>query len=194
MEYRYKISLVGRSGVGKSSTVTRIAQDRFDDNQESTIGASFLSKRINLDARHPPFAINFEFWDTAGQERYHSLIPMYTRGANIILLCTDNPDVSRLVEDFKIYKLDTISATVLVIVTKIDDPNFNPDQYKAMKNYCADMDYAIYFTSSKTGDGIEDLIEAIKEACLKQDPIQRPAVRVLHKDDKKPESKCCDNF
>ena len=27
------------------------------------------------------YAVKFEIWDTAGQERYHSLAPMYYRGA-----------------------------------------------------------------------------------------------------------------
>ena len=44
---------------------------------ESTIGASFMSKLILVDGA----PIKFQIWDTAGQEKYHSLAPMYYKGA-----------------------------------------------------------------------------------------------------------------
>jgi hypothetical protein len=31
--------------------------------------------------RRPEATVRFDIWDTAGQERYHSLAPMYYRGA-----------------------------------------------------------------------------------------------------------------
>lgn len=34
-------------------------------------------------------SLRFEIWDTAGQEKYHSLIPLYYRGAHAALLVYD---------------------------------------------------------------------------------------------------------
>ena len=51
--------------------------------QESTIGASFFTKTI------PEKHVKFEIWDTAGQERYHSLAPMYYRGAAAAIVVFD---------------------------------------------------------------------------------------------------------
>ena len=51
--------------------------------QESTIGAAFLTKTV------PEFKVKFEIWDTAGQERYHSLAPMYYRGAAAAIIVYD---------------------------------------------------------------------------------------------------------
>jgi GTPase SAR1 family protein len=45
--------------------------------QESTIGAAFLTQTVSVNDS----TVKFEIWDTAGQERYHSLAPMYYRGA-----------------------------------------------------------------------------------------------------------------
>ena len=74
----YKIVLLGDSGVGKSSIGLRYTRGEYNDFQESTIGASFLTKTFeNKDGKK----CRFEIWDTAGQERYHSLAPMYYRGA-----------------------------------------------------------------------------------------------------------------
>ena len=76
--YSYKIVLLGESSVGKSSISIRFSKDQFSDFQESTIGAAFLTKTMT---QSDGDSIRFEIWDTAGQERYHSLAPMYYRGA-----------------------------------------------------------------------------------------------------------------
>jgi Ras-related protein Rab-5C len=53
--------------------------------QESTIGAAFFSQTL---AVHDE-TVKFEIWDTAGQERYHSLAPMYYRGAAAAIVVYD---------------------------------------------------------------------------------------------------------
>jgi len=72
-----KLVLLGESGVGKSSLVLRFVTNNFRAATESTIGASFMSKMILVDGA----PIKFQIWDTAGQEKYHSLAPMYYKGA-----------------------------------------------------------------------------------------------------------------
>lgn len=53
--------------------------------QESTIGAAFMTQTLALD----DVTVKFEIWDTAGQERYHSLAPMYYRGAQAAVVVYD---------------------------------------------------------------------------------------------------------
>ena len=53
--------------------------------QESTIGAAFLTQTVALNDT----TVKFEIWDTAGQERYHSLAPMYYRGAAAAIVVYD---------------------------------------------------------------------------------------------------------
>ncbi|TSO05453.1 Ras-related protein Rab-5C [Bagarius yarrelli] len=74
---QFKLVLLGESAVGKSSLVLRFVKGQFHEFQESTIGAAFLTQTVCLDDT----TVKFEIWDTAGQERYHSLAPMYYRGA-----------------------------------------------------------------------------------------------------------------
>lgn len=47
--------------------------------------AAFLTQTICLDDT----TVKFEIWDTAGQERYHSLAPMYYRGAQAAIVVYD---------------------------------------------------------------------------------------------------------
>lgn len=44
----YKVVTLGSSGVGKTSLMVRFVQDVFTEQQSSTIGASFLMKRLEL--------------------------------------------------------------------------------------------------------------------------------------------------
>ena len=85
-----KVVLLGDSGVGKSSLVLRFVTNSFKPYSESTIGASFTTKLITLEEK----SIKYQIWDTAGQEKYHSLAPMYYRGAAAAIIVYD---ITRLV-------------------------------------------------------------------------------------------------
>lgn len=84
---------MGDVGTGKSSIVLRFVKGQFVEFQESTIGAAFFSQTLAVNDG----TVKFEIWDTAGQERYHSLAPMYYRGAAAAIIVYDitNP-VSRV--------------------------------------------------------------------------------------------------
>jgi len=82
---QFKLVLLGESAVGKSSLVLRFVKGQFHEYQESTIGAAFLTQTVVVDDT----TVKFEIWDTAGQERYHSLAPMYYRGAQAAIVVYD---------------------------------------------------------------------------------------------------------
>ncbi|CAI0392546.1 unnamed protein product [Linum tenue] len=77
--------LLGDPGAGKSSLVLRFVKGQFVEFQESTIGAAFFSQTLVVNDA----TVKFEIWDTAGQERYHSLAPMYYRGAAAAIIVYD---------------------------------------------------------------------------------------------------------
>eukprot|EP01025_Chloroclados_australasicus_P060806 TRINITY_DN7864_c0_g1_i1.p1 TRINITY_DN7864_c0_g1~~TRINITY_DN7864_c0_g1_i1.p1 ORF type:complete len:201 (-),score=27.73 TRINITY_DN7864_c0_g1_i1:652-1254(-) len=78
-----KLVLLGEMGSGKSSIAIRYVKGQFNEYQESTIGAAFMTKSV------AELKIKFEIWDTAGQERYHSLAPMYYRNAAAAIVVYD---------------------------------------------------------------------------------------------------------
>jgi Ras-related protein Rab-5C len=83
---KYKVVLLGESGVGKSSLVVRLVKNEYLPSQHSTVGASFFRYAANLEDGG---TVNFDIWDTAGQERYKSLASMYYRGAAAALVVYD---------------------------------------------------------------------------------------------------------
>ncbi|CCG84165.2 protein of unknown function [Taphrina deformans PYCC 5710] len=80
-----KVVVLGQQGVGKSSLVLRYVNSTFHENGASTIGASFLAKKIVVDNA----TVRLQIWDTAGQERFRSMTPMYYRGSHAAVLCYD---------------------------------------------------------------------------------------------------------
>merc|ERR1712086_1026137 len=90
--FQFKLVLLGDSAVGKSSLVLRFVRGQFFEYQESTIGAAFLTQTVALNDT----TVKFEIWDTAGQERYHSLAPMYYRGAAAAIVVYDITNRVRL--------------------------------------------------------------------------------------------------
>lgn len=81
----FKVSIIGKSTVGKTSIVKRLRYGNFNDRTETTIGASFASFVYE--------GYKYDLWDTAGQERFNSLLPMYFKNSRIILFAFDVTDL-----------------------------------------------------------------------------------------------------
>lgn len=81
----HKLVILGDVAVGKSSIAQRFVNGKFVALHEPTIGALFLTKKIQING----YVVKFEIWDTAGQERYHALTPMYYRNANAAVVVFD---------------------------------------------------------------------------------------------------------
>ncbi|KAJ2318121.1 hypothetical protein IWW52_002746 [Coemansia sp. RSA 2704] len=71
--------------VGKTSLVTRYIHHTFSDRTPSTIGASFVTAKIDVD----DWECRLQLWDSAGQERFRAMTQMYYRGANAVVLVYD---------------------------------------------------------------------------------------------------------
>ena len=53
----------------------------------ATLGLDYVSKTYTPDGSNQELSV--KIWDTAGQERYHSLAPMYYRGAAAAIVVYD---------------------------------------------------------------------------------------------------------
>ena len=82
---KFKLIVVGDQNTGKSCILNRFANEIFEENYQATIGLDFLNKIVNINGQE----VHLTLYDTAGQEKFRSLIPMYIREAQIILLIYD---------------------------------------------------------------------------------------------------------
>ncbi|XP_076010863.1 ras-related protein Rab-17-like isoform X2 [Genypterus blacodes] len=81
---RVKMVLLGSSGVGKSSLALRFGREEFRTTSP-TEGSAYLTRVVHMSN----VTLRFEIWDTAGQDKYHSVTPLYYRGAHAALLVYD---------------------------------------------------------------------------------------------------------
>eukprot|EP00939_MAST-03C_sp_MAST-3C-sp1_P000032 g32.t1 len=89
LDYRFKLLVIGKFGVGKSSLLWRFADNTFTESCISTIGvADFKTKTVNLDGD----TVKLQIWDTAGQERFRTITSSYYRGAQGIIIVYDVTD------------------------------------------------------------------------------------------------------
>ena len=82
-----KVVILGESGVGKTSIISRFINDTFDEELVTTTGASYVSKSMKFSDKNQ--VLNFEIWDTAGQEKYRSLTQIFYKDASIAILVYD---------------------------------------------------------------------------------------------------------
>ena len=70
-----KVILLGSSGVGKTSLITRYKTRKFIRNITSTHGSNFVTMKKTFNNKK--YILNI--WDTAGQEKYNSLTQILHR-------------------------------------------------------------------------------------------------------------------
>lgn len=152
-----KTVLLGDSGVGKSSLVLRFVTDTFRPYSESTIGASFLTKILLINDKSSKFFI----WDTAGQEKYHSLAPMYYRGAQVAIIVYDITNknsfltLKRWVKELKLHGPPDI--LIAIVGNKSDLSGNRKVSFNQAKAYADEINALCIETSAKTNININEL-------------------------------------
>ncbi len=153
----YKLIFLGDQYVGKSSILNRFYQDKFEQDYQATIGLDFHSKNVNINGT----PVRLLLYDTAGQEKFKSLIPMYIRDANIILVVYDitNKDsfvhTEHWVNETKDLKRE--DAIFVLVGNKIDLEENRIIQSKEAEDFANEKGFLFYEVSAKTGDKIEEL-------------------------------------
>lgn len=164
MSKKFKIVLIGSSGVGKTSVVMRLIRDKFYVYNDATIGSSFFCLKKMCDNN----LIEFQIWDTAGQERYRSLLNMYLRGCNAVIIVYNVSDTNyeEINYWFK-YARDYFNnfeekPNVYLLGNKVDllDENINMEQIKEkiIEKIKVKMPIEKHeFVSAKTGLNIQEI-------------------------------------
>ncbi|KAK6912088.1 Small GTPase, partial [Dillenia turbinata] len=156
-----KLVLVGDMGTGKTSLVLRFVKGQFFDHQEPTIGAAFFTQILSL----AEATIKFDIWDTAGQERYHSLAPMYYRGAAAALLVYDITCMDSFVRAKKwvqeLQKQGNPNLVMALVGNKFDLELKREVKAEEAEQYSQEKGMFFIETSAKTSQNINDLFYEI---------------------------------
>ena len=154
---KYKLIFLGDQGVGKSCILNRFMNNTFTEEYQATIGLDFQSKNVQIDNQD----IHLLLYDTAGQEKFRSLIPMYTRDANIILLVYEVTSkdsflhLNHWLNDLTTVKKDEVIFVVVGNKTDLEDKR--EVSREEGEQFAKDNDYLFAEVSAKDGKGFQDL-------------------------------------
>ncbi|PIA17635.1 ras-domain-containing protein [Coemansia reversa NRRL 1564] len=160
--FTYKFVLLGESAVGKSSIVTRFARNEFNQYNESTIGAAFVTKEVTLDEAS---TATLRIWDTAGQERYKSLAPMYYRnaeGAVVVYDITQSETFAKAKAWVNELRRQNESKTVIALVgNKVDLADKRTVTKEEGAAYASEAGALFFETSAQNGQSVQTLFEEL---------------------------------
>ncbi len=160
--YKLKLILIGDSGVGKTSLLSRYMDEEFIPNLPCTINADYKIKSIRIDELT---SAEITIWDTCGQERYRSMTKQYFKDAHGIILVYDVCD-KRSFTDLNIWleeiKKNSIKEDISIILcaNKID-LKFRNTSFEEGSTFAKNNDILYCETSSKDGINIESVFENV---------------------------------
>lgn len=166
-KYIIKILTLGDTQVGKSSIVLRYTEDKFDDNQFSTIGIDYKTKYMKMDDS----SVKVLIWDTAGQEKFRNIAKQYYKGANGVLLIYDICSrktfervefwLKELKENNRIDEL-----FICLVGNKSDLEDKREISIEEGEKYAIDNNILFLEVSAKSGKGIIDLFKKVIKGAL----------------------------
>ncbi|XP_004559143.1 ras-related protein Rab-17 [Maylandia zebra] len=197
---RVKMVLLGSSGVGKSSLALRFSKDEFRSTSP-TVGCAYLTQLVRLSNA----TLRFEIWDTAGQEKYHSVTPLYYRGAHVALLVYDITQRETFVRAQvwlkELEKQYIPGSTVIWLVGNKGDLAHNR-QVPLEEGQSLASNKGLYFTetSALSGEQVTELLQSVAHRVFECIGAQQgglteweemPSVELQHRDSFNLFSSCC---
>lgn len=151
----YKVVLVGRSNVGKSSLLLRFTDDLFQTNYQPTIGVDFRFRKLQIGEER----VRLQVWDTAGQEKYFTITKTFYKNTHCVVIVFDLTDKKTFsdVENIWIQEIKKNcdeNVELMLIGNKSDAPEREVQEQEA-RAYAEKNKMIYYETSAKEGTNVE---------------------------------------
>ena len=200
-----KVVLLGETGVGKTSIISRYVHNNFSEVLMSTMGASFATKKLEIDSEHK---IKFQIWDTAGQERFRSLAKIFYQNASVAILVYDitRRDTFDKIKNFWIKEIKENAPSDIILAlagNKSDNYENEVVNLSEGKKLAKEIDAIFQSTSAMLSHGIDELFLSIGKKFMypagsfsesnltKKEEEFRKGVKLKNQKKKKVKKKCC---
>ena len=169
-----KVVLVGDAGVGNTCIIQSYVNNKYKEENESTIASSYTYK--SLEYKNYKKTISFDIWDTAGQELYRALAKNFYLNASIGIMVYDIRRRDSF-ESIKNYWYEQLKVSgednmVLAIAGNKCDLFIEEKVPEAeAKNFAKEIGAIFRLTSCKDSIGIDDLFKECGEKYLKDNKL-----------------------
>ncbi len=163
-KYIKKILVIGNSGVGKTSLVTRYVENKFSDAYLSTIGVNIMKKMVSLEKEGEDIDVALMLWDVEGTASAKKIPAHYAKGTNGYIVVIDATREETLA-DLKTHLQYIDNAPFILAINKSDLPSiisFDKQVFQEEFSNCA----AIVETSAKLNNNVEELFITITHSII----------------------------
>jgi len=149
-----KVCMLGATGVGKTSLVSRFVTSLFSDKYLTTVGVKVDKKTVPMDGQDVMLMV----WDIYGEDEFQTVRSSYLRGASGYLLVADGTRQLTLdtARDLQKTAEGVVGAVPFILVLNKMDlaEEWRVDDRALWK--LAESGWSVIRTSAKTGVGVED--------------------------------------
>ena len=160
-KYKFKIVIVGDTGVGKTNLVKRFVYKTYNENTEATIGVEFFSNNYLIN----DILCKIDLWDTGGQERYKSITASYYKGASGAIIVYDVTssttfnNIEKWLQEIK--ERTSRDIKIIMIGNKTDLENKRVISKEISKNKAADLNIPVIETSALNASTVKEAFHLI---------------------------------
>lgn len=185
----HKVILLGESQAGKTSIICWQQNGYSSKDQGATIGCFCHEMIISTSSG----VTHMHVWDTAGQEIYRSLVPMYSKGAEAVIIVFDVTNIKSFeaVPSWFNHVDEMLESSVPIVLAanKIDMHDYIRISDSMIADFASSRNVKWFRTSAMTGEGVEDMFQYI--AGLIEGGVKQADRRTVFVRPQKQESDCC---
>ena len=159
-----KITLVGDSGVGKSSIIGRFVTGIFIKDMSSTAGLNYSQKLYEKDGKK----VNLNLWDTAGQEKFRALGRNFYKDSYIIIIVFDITNRMSFINAKEVWYNEIKNygekyKFLSLVGNKSDKYEEEEVTDEEAISFAKEIDAKFFLVSAHTGDGIDKMFHTLAD-------------------------------
>jgi small GTP-binding protein len=159
-DYTIKLLIIGDSGVGKTSIMTKFTDNIFTNDSTPTIGIDFKIRKLDIGGK----TCKLQIVDTAGQERFRSITVSHYRNAMGVLLVFDltrSDTFSNLEEWYtSIVKNTTRLPKIVLVGNKLDLQKVEVTD-EQIDEFCKKYNTTYFKTSAKNDKELDRIFNSL---------------------------------
>ena len=149
---KYKIILIGNTGVGKTSLIVKALRNQYNEDNQSTLGFEYYNILTEIDSKK----ILLRTWDTCGQEIFKSIISTFYKRANLAILVYAINDLESFYNiNFWLNEIKSHASKnikLILIGNKVDLNSNRKVTFEEGKNFSDENKFDLFLeTSAKEG-------------------------------------------
>ena len=170
MSKGFRVVLLGDEQVGKTQILNKKNKKKFCDEYISTIGCEIGKYKFTTEEKENSLEFELTIFDAPGQEIYRSVINSYLKNAHAVVFVYDITNEESFENIHKVWRflLQDITqkdALCFLVGNKADMESERNVRTEEAEKYAEENNMQFFEVSAKTGDKIEELFEAIANAC-----------------------------